>query len=241
MLRITNGMNGGVTDKTMLPIKIIQESEILTQDIFNDLVGLAGELEHTFNSVQMHRTRTEMEVSVLNDLKHPTPASKYWQSVREQNSMFQGLTTLSFDYRMGKVKAKILKERIENEKHILKKELLQIKLEQKVFALKNMEQSAKARIREIKNWSEIKSREADKMTQIELDSVDNHQLISYTRRWINQIIEMGNSGSPAERQNLIGQLQAGIKLCDKKNVLGQVLTVYNKNIQDQVIDIKENL
>jgi hypothetical protein len=37
-------------------------------------------------------------------------------------------------------------------------------------------------------WSEIKQREAEKMTQIELDDVDNHQLLSYTGRFINQML-----------------------------------------------------
>ena len=37
-------------------------------------------------------------------------------------------------------------------------------------------------------WSEIKAREAMKMTKEELDDVDNHQLLSYTTRFINQAL-----------------------------------------------------
>ena len=49
------------------------------------------------------------------------------------------------------------------------------------------------------------------MTVEQLEDVDNHQLVSYTQRWIRQAIAMGDNGSPAERQNLLGQLESGFK------------------------------
>ena len=38
---------------------------------------LREELTDTWSKRQIFRTETEMRVSVLNDVKHPTPASKY--------------------------------------------------------------------------------------------------------------------------------------------------------------------
>ena len=49
---------------------------------FKDMVE---ELKDTWTKKQVFRTETEMRFSVLNDLKYPTKASKYWQCVREQN------------------------------------------------------------------------------------------------------------------------------------------------------------
>ena len=46
---------------------------------------MVPELQDTWFKKQMYRTETEMRVSVLSDNKHGTKASKYWQSVREQN------------------------------------------------------------------------------------------------------------------------------------------------------------
>ena len=46
---------------------------------------------------------TEVPVSVLNDIKFPTPAAKYWQAMREQNVMFQELVMLSYEYRKNLV------------------------------------------------------------------------------------------------------------------------------------------
>ena len=216
-------------------IKTIQKADLLTNEAIEKLSDLSQELEKTFNNVQVHRTRTEMEVSVLNNIQHPTPASKYWQAMREQNIMLQGIVLLSFDYRTEKTKAKILINKIEDESDPLEKELLQIELERKFFLLKNIERTAKAKMREIQDWSEIKNRESKNMSEEDLADAGNHQLISYTRRWINQAIEMGDNGSPSERQNLMGQLQSGINLCIKKGVLHKALEGYGNNIREQVL------
>ncbi len=222
----------GEYDKT--PFNIISQSDILTKNDFADLQKMSEELKETFVKAQMFRTRTEMEVSVLNDIKHPTPASKYWQSVREQNVMFQELVMLSYEYRKNLIKIKMLDGKITNEKDELEKELLQIEKERKIFIARNQERTAKDRIRELKAWSEIKKREANNMPQDELNDVDVHQLISYTIRWIKQSIQMGGGGSPAERQNLLGQLRSGILACIDKGILDKVLNNFSKDIQNKI-------
>ena len=216
------------------PFDLILQSEILTQKDFDKLIPLTGELQETFVKSQVFRTRTEMEVSVLNDLKFPTPTLKYWQSVREQNVMFTELVMLSYEYRKNIVKIKILERDIVNEPDELKKELKQIAMDKRMFVLKNQEKTAKDRIRELKAWSEIKEREAKNMSKEDLSEVDNGQLIGYTKRWINQSIQIGDNGSPAERQNLLGQLNSGITSCIKKGIINKVLEGYDRGIQDKI-------
>lgn len=212
-------------------INEIQKTGMLSKNSLKILKSLSAELQHTFSSVQVHRTRTEMEISVLNDLKHPTPASKYWQALREQNAMLQGVTLLSFDYRMEKVRIKKLRIKLEAESDKLEQEMISIRLEKKEYQLKSMEQVAKNKIREIVEWSDIKKREAANMSEEELANVDNHQLISYTRRWINQTIEAGDNCSSSERHNLIGQLQSAINMCNRKGVLPKVLEGYGADVR----------
>jgi hypothetical protein len=67
------------------------------------------------------RTETEMRFSVLNDMKYPTKASKYWQCVREQNVYLENLMSLSFDYRRTEVKLKRLQQKLLKEETDLKK------------------------------------------------------------------------------------------------------------------------
>ena len=212
-------MKGQITNE---PFEIIKSSEILTELDLSRLNPLKQELVENFKKSQVFRTRTEMEVSVLNDLKFPSSASKYWQAVREQNVMFTELANLSYEYRKKIIEIKKIKRDIENEKDELEKELKEVELEQENFNLIQMEKVAKDRIREIEQWSEIKEREAKNMTEEQLADVDNHQLVSYTQRWIRQAIAMGNNGSPAERQNLLGQLEKGLKICVKQNILEEV-------------------
>ena len=222
----------GEFDET--PFNIISQSDILTKEDINKLTPLTQELKETFIKSQVFRTRTEMEVSVLNDLKFPTSTLKYWQSVREQNVMFSELVMLSYEYRKNIVEIKKLQRDIKNEKDDLEKELLQIKIEKKIFISKNQEKTAKERIRELKAWSEIKEREAKNMSKEDLANVDNGQLIGYTKRWLKQSIEMGGNGSPSERQNLIGQLRSGILACMEKGILDKVLEGFSDDIKEKV-------
>ena len=64
-----------------------------------EVLRLKEELADNWNKKQIFRTETEMRISVLNDVNHPTSASKYWQSVREMSAHFDALMNLSFDMR----------------------------------------------------------------------------------------------------------------------------------------------
>lgn len=209
-------------------------SEILTKEDLSVVSDLKHELVDTLKKTQIHRTRTEMEVSVLNDVKHPTPASKYWQALREQGVMFEELIMLSFEYRKKQVEVKILERKFGKEQDDLERELLKIEIEKEKYILSNQERIAKARIREIKDWSEIKERESERINGEDIDSADHHQLISYTKRWIKQSVLMGGNGSPAERQNLLGQLNSGINMCIKLGLLDLVFEGFDKQTQDQI-------
>ena len=214
--------------------QIIQQSEILSKADVDSLIPFTEELKETFKKSQTFRTRTEMEVSVLNDMKHPTPASKYWQAVREQNVMFTEMVMLSYEYRKDLIEIQKLQRDILKEEDELEAELLQIELEKKQFLMKSAEKVAKDRIREIAEWSDIKKREAAQMDKKDLEDVDNHQLKSYTKRWLRQSLAAGDSGSPSERQNLKGQLQSGLKNCEQRGLLDEVLEDAPKELQDSV-------
>lgn len=131
----------GELNKT--PFNIIQNSDILTREDLDVLTPLTEELQESFKKSQVFRTRTEMEVSVLNNLKFPTPASKYWQAIREQNVMFSELVMLSYEYRKNIVEIKKLQRDLEAEEDVLESELIQIEIEKKLFVLKNQEKQLK--------------------------------------------------------------------------------------------------
>jgi len=206
----------------MQSLSIIESSRILKRKDLQQLFDMKGELQDMYLNVQIFRTRTEMEASVLNDLKFPTPDSKYWQAVREQNVMFQELVMLSYEYRKNQVEIMMLERDLTKETDELKKELLQIEIEKKQFIRINQERTAKDRIREIREWHEIKESLIPGMTA-SLTDCNEHQLVSYTIRWINQLVGMGENTGISEKNNLIGQLDKGLKLCKERGCIDQIL------------------
>ena len=221
-------------------LEIVQSSSILKLEDLDVIISLQPELEDTFLHSQVFRTRTEMEVSVLNDLKFPTPDSKYWQAIREQNVMFTELVFLSYEYRKNQIEIQKLQQDLEKEEDDLEKELMKIEIEKKSFIALGQQKTAKDRIREIREWHEIKKQLLPNL-KCSLVDCNEHQLISYTQRWINQSIAMEASGSPAERQNLLGQLRSGITQCIERGILDEVLIAFPTNIQRKIKDEYQSL
>ena len=167
---------------------------------------LTSELRDTWTKKQVFRTETEMRMSVLQDAKYPTKASKYWQCVREQNVFLENLMSLSFDARRNEVKLKKLKQKLETEKDPIKLELLQIDIDEKTYSVANMQLVARDRMREIKLWSTLKKEFND--GSFDTKDVNRHQLDSYALIMKNKAETLTSGSSQPEVFNVLGQLQS---------------------------------
>ena len=198
-----------MTEKRNIQKLVDQESEkfyeFLDPNDVKDFKALTEELRDTWTKKQVFRTETEMRFSVLNDMKYPTPAAKYWQCVREQNVYLENLMSLSFDYRRNEIKIKKLEEKLLTEEDSLKKELFQIDIDEKNFAKASMQLTARDRMREIKLWSKLK-KEVDDGT-FDKEDVNTHQLESYHKIMINRKDTLTAGSSQPEVFNVLGQLQ----------------------------------
>ena len=212
---------------------IIENSSILNIDDLTKIQGMKGELLDVFEKAQTFRTPTEMRISVIDDIRHPTPDSKYWQSVKEQNVMFQELVMLSYEYRKNAIEIKKLQRDIHCETDELECELIQVEIEKKTFIARNQERTANGRIQEILEWHIIKEDLAPQLAA-GVENVDKHQLISYATAWINQSLIMGGGGSPPERINLQSKLRSAILRCIEFNVLDTVLSYFPDQVQHQI-------
>lgn len=221
-------------------IEILENSGCLTKELLGQIKAISGDLQRNYNKQQVFRTKTEMEVSVLNDLKFPTPDSKYWQAIREQGVMYSELIRLSFNYKKNVIEIKKLNVAISKEYDALDREMLEVDLEEKLFNKWEMEKVAKERIREILEWQNIIKRE-EKLMVTDSSNPNDHQLFSYTQRWIGQRIKIGDNGSPSEIQNLLGQLNSGIKLCKKKGILEEVIAPFPKEVREQIREEYKNV
>ena len=178
---------------------------LLDKSQASEFKKMVPELQDTWVKKQMFRTETEMRFSVLSDNKYGNNASKYWQSVREQNTHFENLMQLSFDYRKNDVEIKKLQQEIKKEKDPLEQELKQIELEEKLYGRASMELVAKARMREISSWSKLKKEFND--GKFDDQNVDTHQAESYMHRLEQQKLTLTQGSSQPEVFNVLGQLE----------------------------------
>ena len=183
---------------------------------------MTEELRDTWTKKQMFRTETEMSFSVLNDAKYPTKAAKYWQCVREQNVFLENLMSLSFDYRRTEVKIKRLQEKLDKEEDPLKKELLQIDIDEKVYGKASMQLVARDRMREIKLLSKFKKKFDD--GSFDTKDVNTHQLHSYHLTMKNKAETLTEGSSQPEIFNVLGQLQSIERIKKENGQLEQTKT-----------------
>ena len=184
---------------------------------------MTAELRDTWTKKQVFRTETEMRMSVLQDMKYPTKAAKYWQCVREQNVFLENLMSLSFDCRRSEAKVKWLEKKIKTEKDEYKLEKYKIDLDEARYGLANMQLVAKDRMREIKLWSTLK-KEFDDGT-FDTKDVNRHQLDSYHLIMKNKAETLTSGSSQPEVFNVLGQL----KSIERVKKSGEM--IYNKKEQ----------
>jgi hypothetical protein len=187
-------------DYTEQSLDIIEHNQMLETKELNALKKIGNDLEHNFWLGQVFRSRVEMEISVLSDLKYPTADGKYWQSIREQNVHFNELVSLSYQYRKKVQGIKILGcqlDRMKDElvdlceagavyydKEELKAniEIKEIEIEQDKWSLTSMIRVAKNRVREILGWQDIMAKLKPHMKH-SLYTYEEHQLNSYIERF----------------------------------------------------------
>ena len=182
--------------------------EMLKPEDASAVVELREELSDNWQKKQIFRTETEMRISVLNDAKHPTKASKYWQAVREMSSMFDSLLGLSFDLRRHSIMERRLMaqmERAMDEGDDMLIEELQISIDESAWGKANMMQTATDRVRELSLWSKIKSELDD--GSFNKEDVNEHQAVSYAHRLENRVRALSEHSEPSEVLNAAGPLQ----------------------------------
>ncbi|MFZ4436822.1 MAG: hypothetical protein ACOYOS_00180 [Syntrophales bacterium] len=167
-------VEGTVADRTMVPsINVLKASELVTQDDVLFLQAHAEQFENRFRTRAIYRSVSEIEGGVLNDDEHPTPDSKYWQAIGEQNVQLTELITLDFERKKFGIDTDMLIGEIEELEHELanvvpsdtsrflqrKLELemqkKKVQVEQNKFGMTQMNKTAQERMREVREWEPI--------------------------------------------------------------------------------------
>lgn len=173
--------------------------------------------------VQRGRTETELRYSVLNDLHHPTPDSKYWQVYREANVQFESLVFASYEWRDNQADLEIIEAEIDDlrweQKHLgkqerdeIKKRIIEGKIkkkkierERKSMQMMSAKASAEDRVRELRSLYKIRD-ELIPNLQYPPESPNDHQLISYAQSLTMRVhnAEEAGTASASEINNLRG-------------------------------------
>ena len=205
-------------------------NNLLDPNDVKEFKAMTSELRDTWTKKQVFRTETEMRMSVLQDMKYPTKAAKYWQCVREQNVFLENLMNLSFDCRRNEAKIKWLENKIYKEENEGKNDVDEYKLEKwKIdldearYGLANMQLVARDRMREIKLWSTLKKEFDD--GSFDTKDVNRHQLDSYHLIMKNKAETLTSGSSQPEVFNVLGQL----KSIERVKKSGEM--IYNKKEQ----------
>jgi len=191
------------------------------------LTGEVSQIQANWEKRQQFRTETEMEISVLNDIKHPTAAAKYWQAIREQSVFWEQLVLLSFEYRRNELNIEEKLQALEDAKRdqpfpeqtSIEVRRIQIDLEELQFKKLGMTSNASHRVRELRLWSKILAREAAADPSFDKEDVNQHQLVSYALRFERQANNLGNAASPAETQNLMGQYHTTMRILKERGLI----------------------
>jgi len=164
-----------------------------------------------------------METAVLNDMKFPTPDSKYWQCNVERDTHFRNLVNLSFDYREKMVDVDILEHDMKDmdELHAMK---TQIQIDRENAALVYMRKDASERVREIMNWTEIMEELAPQL-KYGVDDVEAHLPESFATRYANEVNAM----------KVVGELQVS-DMNGAMNILSVANSVFNNRETKKLIE-----
>ena len=118
---------------------------------------------------------------------------------------------------------KRIEEKLNKEKDPLKKELLQIDIDEKIYQKASMQLVARDRMREIKLWSKFKKKFDD--GSFDTKDVNTHQLHSYHLTMKNKAETLTEGSSQPEVFNVLGQL----KSIERVKKSGEM--IYNKKEQ----------
>ena len=198
-------------------------NNLLDPEDVKEFKAMTSELRDTWTKKQVFRAETEMRMSVLQDMKYPTKAAKYWQCVREQNVFLENLMSLSFDCRRTEAKLKWLEKKVETETDEYKLEKYKIDLDEARYGLANMQLVARDRMREIKLWSTLKKEFND--GSFDTKDVNRHQLESYELIMKNKANTLTSGSSQPEVFNVLGQLNT----IERVKKSGEM--IYNKKEQ----------
>jgi len=198
----------------------IISSEVISPEDINKLDAIQDSLMLSVDTRTIWRTQVEAEVSVLNDLKYPTPAAKFHQAAKEQVVFFDNLHHLSFDYRRKLLDLEEIDQKIADaEPGSIEARRLEIDREEAIYMLSVMQHEGRERVREIVMWEEIKQKCLKADPTIHPENKNADQLRGLALSYVRQLpAALKSTTDPASSNNIIGQAGTMLVACDQAGI-----------------------
>jgi len=172
---------------TDLGLSKIINSNLIDKKQIEILAKHQDTLTHVYLHKQIYRTKTEMEISVLNDVKFPFKKSKYWQAVRECDLMFKELVSEAITYEETLAHLELSQLDLDEIKHDKRynanSKIKKCEIKRLQFALMEQKLKSADRIREINEWCTIMNQLVKDDPTINIFDVNEHQADTYKRRF----------------------------------------------------------
>jgi len=213
------------TEKLSFELEPLQNLPILDETQIQKLMEIKGELATSFKKLELGRPKYLMEVSVLKDMKFPTPDAKFWQCILERNIQFQNLLFEALDFQektaeLEEVEAEI--EEIENNhphNRKSKAQLMKLDVQRKRILLQMLmlKKQAQERYREIMAWTDL-IKELKPQLKYGEDNPEEHMPESFLLRFAHQrqIIEQIGAADMDGAMNIIALGQTAARYWKEK-------------------------
>lgn len=195
----------------------IEGTSLLDDNVLKSLSTISSELEKGSDNRILFRPRYLMEVSVLDDVSHPTTDAKYWQCNLERDVQYQNLILLSYDYEEKAIDISIKEDRLNqfdlsDHTQAMKAKKCEIQIKRMNNEKHNMWKEGNDRVREIIEWTDIMLKfESD--LEFSADDPEEHMAKSYPLRFARQkeLAERAGCGDMNGYINIAGLAQTAFK------------------------------
>lgn len=211
-------------------ISLIFENTLFNTEQTNKLANARPNIEAAVRTVTMHRTPTLLRASVLNDVEHPTPDSKYWQLVNEMVAHSTGMADTMFQIEEKQIDLDEAKYFLETEENSFERRRLEVKIRKYGYELTMLQKAAMARIEELNNQSTMMN-ELKPLCQFGTEDQNTHQLSAFAMAWTSEVCNITDSTSVDDRRNITSRW---ITLMNLLNEIGQQ-NAFMKSLPEQKI------
>ena len=211
-------------EKDSFELALFKDLPFLNEDKLKALNEIKSDLIDGFKKREWGRPKYLMEVSVLKDMKFPTPDAKYWQCILERDVQFQNLlfSALDFKEKMAEIEEKdaeidTLMKNNHDRLALAKIKRLEVQKQRLMLQLALMRKEAEERVREIMDWTAL-IKEVETKLKYSKDNPEEHMPESFLIRFAaqKQIIDQLGAADMNGAMNIIGLGQSAKRYWEER-------------------------